>query len=153
KRDKIGETTDLSFRIESGGNDFFPHVSCARGTTLAFIPMRRFDVLRVSAISNDALRQQLWMRMLRSQTRPWLEFFQYLQNHGLYESDVLEDCVVFLFVFVPILRDEIATFVETWNEHRIRSQRNSANHVAGIPNELYTSDDTLRFGWTPNAQF
>jgi len=57
-----------------------------------------------------------------------------------------EDRVVFLFVFVPILRDEIATFVETWNEHRIRSQRNRANHVAGIPNELYTSDDTPRFG-------
>jgi hypothetical protein len=61
-----------------------------------------------------------------------------------------EDRVVFLFVFVPILRDEIATFVETWNEHRIRSQRNRANHVAGIPNELYTSDDTPS-GWLGTA--
>jgi len=95
--------------------------------------------------------ESLWMRMLRSQTRPWLEFFHYLQNNGLYESDVLEDRVVFLFVFVPILRDEIATFVETWNEHRIRSQRNRPNHVAGIPNELYTSDVAPRFGWTPDA--
>jgi hypothetical protein len=77
-----------------------------------------------------------------------------LQTHGLYESDVLEDRVVFLFVFVPILRSEIATFVETWNEHRIRSQKDRPNHVAGVPNELYTGDDdTRRYGWTPDAQF
>jgi hypothetical protein len=76
-----------------------------------------------------------------------------LQTHGLYESDVLEDRVVFLFVFVPILRDEISTFVETWNEHRIRFDRDRLNHVAGIPNELYTNDTTPRFGWVPDAQF
>ena len=66
---------------------------------------------------------------------------------------MLEDRVVFLFVFVPILRDEIATFVEIWNEHRIRAQKDRPNHVAGIPNELYTDDATPRYGWTPDAQF
>jgi hypothetical protein len=64
---------------------------------------------------------------------------------------VLEDRVIFLFVFVPILRSEIGTYVETWNEHRIRPQTHRANHIPGIPNELYTSDATPRFGWTPDA--
>jgi hypothetical protein len=41
------------------------------------------------------------------------DFFRYLQVHGLYESDILEDRVVFLFVFVPILRSEINTYVNT----------------------------------------
>ena len=65
----------------------------------------------------------------------------------------MEDRVVFLFVFVPILRDEITTFVETWNEHRIRPHRDRANHVAGIPNELYTDNAARRYGWTPDAGF
>jgi hypothetical protein len=76
-----------------------------------------------------------------------------LQVHGFYESDVLEDRVVFLFVFVPILCYEITMFVETWNEHYIRSQSDRPNHVAGIPNELYMCDDTSRHGWTPDARF
>ena len=47
------------------------------------------------------------------------DFFRYLQIHGLYESDVLEDYIIFLFVFVPILRSKINTYMNTWNEHRI----------------------------------
>ena len=81
------------------------------------------------------------------------EFFSYLQAHGLYESDVLEDRVVFLFVFVPILRSEINTYVETWNEHRIRRQKHRVNHIAGIPNELYTDPAIPRYGWTPDNEF
>jgi hypothetical protein len=48
------------------------------------------------------------------------EFFTYLQTHGLYESDALEDRIILLFVFIPILRSEISTFIEIWNGHRIR---------------------------------
>ncbi len=59
----------------------------------------------------------------------------------------------FLFVFVPILRFEINTYVETWNEHRIRPQKHRANHVAGIPNELYTKEDISRYGWVPDTEF
>lgn len=80
------------------------------------------------------------------------EYFAYLTVHGFYESDVLEDRVVFLFVFVPILRREIATFVETWNEHRIRSQSGRPNHIAGRPNELYSNTSTSRCGWQPNPE-
>ena len=81
------------------------------------------------------------------------DFFNYLQAHGLYESDALEDRVVFLFVFVPILRSEIKAFVETWNEHRIRPQKHRPNHVAGIPNELYTDETVPRYGWAPDIEF
>ena len=80
------------------------------------------------------------------------EFFTYLQNHGLYESDALEDRVVFLFVFIPILRSEISTYVETWNHHRIRPQKARPNHIAGIPNDLYTDRSLPRYGWTPDLE-
>jgi hypothetical protein len=80
------------------------------------------------------------------------EFFTYLQNHGLYESDALEDRIVFLFIFVPILRSEIFIYVETWNQHRIRPQKARPNHIAGIPNELYTDRSLPRHGWTPDPE-
>jgi hypothetical protein len=79
------------------------------------------------------------------------EFFTYLQNHGLYESDALEDRVVFLFIFIPILRSEISTYVETWNAHQIRPQKARPNHIAGVPNDLYTDRSLPRYGWTPDV--
>ena len=54
---------------------------------------------------------------------------------------------------MPILRSEIATYVETWNEHRIRPQRQRPNHVAGVPNQLYTDASTSRYGWPPDIEF
>jgi hypothetical protein len=47
-----------------------------------------------------------------------------LQAHGFYESDVLEDCGVFLFVFaIGILYNKISKLVETWNKLRIQPQK------------------------------
>ena len=54
---------------------------------------------------------------------------------------------------MPILRAEITTYVETWNEHRIRPQRQRPNHVPGVPNQLYTDASTPRFGWVPDIEF
>jgi hypothetical protein len=54
---------------------------------------------------------------------------------------------------MPILRFEIATYVETWNEHRIRPQRQRPNHVAGVPNQLYTDATVPRYGWPPDIEF
>jgi hypothetical protein len=76
-----------------------------------------------------------------------------LQAHGFYASDTVEDRVIFLFVFMPILRSEIATYVEIWNEHRIRPQRKRPNHVAGVPNQLYRDATTPRYGWAPDIEF
>lgn len=55
-----------------------------------------------------------------------------------------------MFVFLPILRYEINTYVETWNEYEIRPQKHRPNHVAGIPNELYMDSTIRRFGWIPD---
>jgi hypothetical protein len=43
--------------------------------------------------------------------------------------------------------------VETWNEHRIRPQTQRPNHVAGVPNQLYTDATTPRYGWAPDIEF
>lgn len=54
---------------------------------------------------------------------------------------------------MPILRAEIATYVETWNEYRIQPQRQRHNHVPGVPNQLYTDASTLRYGWSSDMEF
>ena len=81
------------------------------------------------------------------------EYFAYLQTYGLYESDALEDQIVFLFVFVPILRSEIGTYMETWNAHHIRPQKRRPNHAAGIPNDLYVDPSVRQYGWISDAEF
>ena len=38
---------------------------------------------------------------------------------------------------MPILRQELQTFIDTHNAHPIRAQRNRSLHVPGVPDELY----------------
>ena len=38
---------------------------------------------------------------------------------------------------MPILREELTTFVRTHNAHPIRAQKNRSQHIPGVPNELY----------------
>lgn len=38
---------------------------------------------------------------------------------------------------MPMIRTEIYSYVELWNVHRIRKQRNRPNSVAGKPYMLY----------------
>jgi hypothetical protein len=53
---------------------------------------------------------------------------------------------------MPLLRHECKEFVLTWNSHRIRSQTNRANSVAGIPDRLYFDppNGIEQWGKTPN---
>lgn len=53
---------------------------------------------------------------------------------------------------MPIIRSKISTYVEIWNAHRIRPQKQRPNHIAGIPNELYTDHSLPRYGWVPNIE-
>lgn len=57
-------------------------------------------------------------------------------------------------MFIPILRHEINTYVDTWNEHKIRPQFEKFNHVAGRPNTLYfdTNNTVSRCGWEPDHE-
>ena len=51
---------------------------------------------------------------------------------------------MWVYVFLPLLREEINTFIEVQNAHRIREQPNRPHHVAGIPNQLYFGRNYLR---------
>lgn len=55
-------------------------------------------------------------------------------------------------MFVPILRHEINTYVDTWNEHKIRPHHDRSNHIAGRPNKLYSDSSVSRYGWQPDSE-
>jgi len=61
--------------------------------------------------------------MTKGQTGKWKCYFRRLQGRGLFTKDDLADEIALLFVFFPIIKDEILEFVEMWNVHEIRKQR------------------------------
>lgn len=42
--------------------------------------------------------------------------------------------------------------MEIWNAHCIRPQKKRFNHIAGIPNELYTDLSLRQFRWCPDPE-
>jgi hypothetical protein len=51
---------------------------------------------------------------------------------------------------MPILRDELKSFVSTHNAHRIRAQPKRSHHIAGVPDELYRIGQ--QHGFTPDNE-
>jgi hypothetical protein len=91
----------------------------------------------------------LWRQQRYQATGPWLSFFRSLQQADLYRQHQLADRIAFLFIFMPILREELTTFVNVHNAHPIRAQKNRAQHLAGAPNELYRSRPGQQQGFKP----
>jgi len=70
--------------------------------------------------------------------------------HGHYASDVLSDQIILQFVFMPILRREIAAFMETHNALRIRPQHDLSHHISGVPNDLYINAESCGYDPDPD---
>jgi hypothetical protein len=92
----------------------------------------------------------LWRQQRYTATGSWISYFKLLSLRGLFEQTVV-DKVVLLFIFMPIIRSELQTFVDTHNAHPIRAQPKRAHHVAGVPDELY-SDLSRQCGFSPNPE-
>jgi hypothetical protein len=91
----------------------------------------------------------LWRQQRFQCTGPWLDYFKALRSANLYRQDLLADQVVVLFLFMPLLRDELETFVRTHNAHPIRAQKNRSQHVPGVPEELFRHE---QYGFAINEQ-
>ena len=81
--------------------------------------------------------EQIWLRLMVSQLRPWRSLFRTLFNQQLFRSDTPSDRVVLLYVFIPIIRKEISQWMHVHNNRRIRKDNKRLNHVAGKPSDLY----------------
>lgn len=54
----------------------------------------------------------LWRQQRYQATGPWLAYFNALQQADLYRQHQLADRVVFLFIFMPILREDSVLFCQ-----------------------------------------
>lgn len=73
-----------------------------------------------------------------------------MQLRRVIETEQPSDRVIIVFVFLPLLRHEIDTFIHVHNAHRIREQGMSGRgeavrdgHKPGVPNELYFGKDYI----------
>ncbi|KAM4062071.1 hypothetical protein HRG_013533 [Hirsutella rhossiliensis] len=63
----------------------------------------------------------------------WVDYFGELARDGDFDGDMLEDQISIYAVFEDLLRRELFDFVEAWNLHRIRLQKNRPHVVHGQP--------------------
>lgn len=60
-----------------------------------------------------------------------------MRTKGQFSKDSLADQISLYAVYIPILREELYSFVRLWNSHSIRKQKNRPNAVVGKPFMLY----------------
>jgi len=89
----------------------------------------------------------LWRQQRFQYTDPWLKYLKALHGGDAFRQDLLSDRIVVLFLFMPILREELMTFVRTHNAHPIRAQKNRSLHIPGIPEKLYRHE---QYGFAVN---
>jgi hypothetical protein len=64
-------------------------------------------------------------------------------------ADLLGDRVVFLFIYMPILRHEYQKYADIRNAKKIRKQSKKPNSIPGRPNVLYDSEPRGGFPINP----
>ncbi|XP_078490351.1 uncharacterized protein LOC104266093 isoform X2 [Ciona intestinalis] len=81
-----------------------------------------------------------WWRELHERLEKYFkEQLRYLKDHGLYDPQNVMDRHILAFVYIPVLEREMKNFVDSWNTHRIRRQKDSL-----LPNGSYVSDEILK---------
>jgi hypothetical protein len=64
-------------------------------------------------------------------------YFIGLVNAGQYNGNVPADRIALLAVYMDMIRDEVYSYVDLWNYHKIRRDRTRPNIVTGKPWWLY----------------
>lgn len=69
-------------------------------------------------------------------------YFKNLEQENLFSAARTADQITLFAVYFPVLREEIYSYVNIWNAHKIRPQRNRPNAVVGRPYMLYYNPPT-----------
>ncbi|KAL4864173.1 hypothetical protein BDV12DRAFT_205896 [Aspergillus spectabilis] len=94
-----------------------------------------------------------WLQLTRGLLYRWRNYFQSLQDEGLYSADTLHDQIALYAIYMPVLRIEITSFVRLWNNHSIRKQPNRPYLVSGKPYINYNRPEAgihnhgIQFDW------
>ena len=110
-----------------------------------------FDSIRINQPSNAHINEcyiygsstanvrieRLWSQLRHVVTGKFILLFKWLADKTLFQHWLFADQICLLFVFMPLVRAELAAYVASHNEYPIRRQKNRPYHVPGVPNNLY----------------
>ncbi|KAM6514178.1 hypothetical protein FALCPG4_015336 [Fusarium falciforme] len=101
------------------------------------------DSYKAAPSTKNVKIESWWERMLHVSSRQWVDYFGELARDGDFDGNMLEDQIAIYAVFEDVLRQELFDFVETWNLHRIRLQKNRPHVVHCQPwmNYHYSDPD------------
>ncbi|KAH6881076.1 hypothetical protein B0T10DRAFT_411332 [Thelonectria olida] len=91
------------------------------------------DSYKAAPSTKNVRIESWWERMLHVSSRQWVDYFGELARDGDFDGDMLEDQIAVYTVFEDVLRQELFDFVEAWNLHKIRLQKNRPHVVHGQP--------------------
>ena len=74
-------------------------------------------------------RIEAWWNLLTTgQTEQWKKLFETLKHEGFFDGSDY-DIIALRYIYMPVIRQQVHTFVEMHNTHRIRRQRNRAEYL------------------------
>lgn len=77
-----------------------------------------------------------WRHLSKCQTILWKEMFDGMKESGEFTGS-LYDQIALLYVYLPTIRRQIYHFVDLWNVHEIRKQKNKPYLPTGKPVVMY----------------
>lgn len=78
----------------------------------------------IQAKSTQNVRiERIWRGQRDTTTGTWLRYFRRLELAGHFHDHLLCDKTVICFIFMPIIRQQLAAFVDTHNANPIRKQK------------------------------
>jgi hypothetical protein len=97
-----------------------------------------FEAMYRFGTSTRNQRIESWWNLLTTgQTEQWKKHFEALKAKGFFDSSDY-DIIALWFIYMPIIRQHVYTFVEVHNTHRIHFQRNQAEYLpTGKPYIMY----------------
>ena len=73
-----------------------------------------------------------WRHLSKSLTLAWKKMLDGMNDDGSF-TGAYEDQIALLFIYMPLIRQHVYDFVELWNVHPIRAQRNRPYLPTGKP--------------------
>jgi len=111
---------------KSGGKVSFRDKTFSQGQRLK-------DCYKAATSTRNVKIEKWWESMLHASSRFWVDYFGELERDGDFDPEILEDQIALYAVYEDALRQELQEFVNTWNTHKIRLQKNRPHVIHGQP--------------------
>jgi hypothetical protein len=104
-------------------------------------PVRYRRAMKWGTSMRNIRIESFWSRLSTGVANNLRQFFQKLEADGNFFKNAV-DITAMRFIYMPIVRANVAHYVKTWNLHKIRRQRNRPYLPSGTPLQMYNHPNT-----------